>query len=166
MVSCVSCGCSLTPKHKTCGVTFHRQVPSTLNDWAPKGTTLSWRKAQGCRQANELIRMPGDAKATSKWLKSRSRCALRSLVGVMTAHCGLNRHLHLLGISDSPACPLCRTAEETLYHFLGVCHHWWAMRRRLLGACSLSCTELSSLEFRRILAFVRETGLLGGEEAG
>ncbi|ERL87280.1 hypothetical protein D910_04676 [Dendroctonus ponderosae] len=59
----------------------NRQVASALNDWAPKGTTKSWRKAEGCRQAKELIGMPGEANATSKWLMSWSRWALRTLIG-------------------------------------------------------------------------------------
>ncbi|KAH1006881.1 hypothetical protein HUJ05_007572 [Dendroctonus ponderosae] len=35
MVSCVSCGCSLTPKHKTCGVTFHSfpKDPNRRTKW-------------------------------------------------------------------------------------------------------------------------------------
>ncbi|KAH1028606.1 hypothetical protein HUJ05_001946 [Dendroctonus ponderosae] len=98
--------------------------------------------------------MPGDAKTTSKWLMPWSRWALRTLVEVMAGHCGLNRHLHLLGIGDSPVCPQCGTAEKILFHLLGVCHHWSSLRRRVLGASTLSCTEL-------------ETGRLGGEdEAG
>jgi len=50
----------------------HRQVASALSDWALEGITEMWRKAEECRQAKELIEIPSDAKAKSKWLMSRS----------------------------------------------------------------------------------------------
>jgi len=80
----------------------NRQEASALSDWTLEGTTETWRKAEGCRQAKELIGIPSDAKAKSKWLMSRRRWVLKTVVAVLTGHCGLNRHLHLLGIDDSP----------------------------------------------------------------
>jgi len=47
--------------------------------WSLEGTTETWRKAERFRQARELgIRTPSDAKATSKWLMSRSRWTLKT----------------------------------------------------------------------------------------
>jgi len=51
----------------------NRQVAGTLSDCALEDTTETWRKAEGCRQAKELIGIPTDAREKSKWLMSRSR---------------------------------------------------------------------------------------------
>jgi len=75
----------------------NRQVTSALNDWALKGTTEAWKKAEECRQARALIGFPSDDKGTSRWLMSKSRWALKTL----------NRHLHLIGIGESPVCSHC-----------------------------------------------------------
>jgi len=65
----------------------NRQVASALSDWELEGTTKMRRKAEGCRQAKKLIGIPSDAKAKSKWLMSRSRWALKTLVAVLTDIC-------------------------------------------------------------------------------
>jgi len=54
-------------------------------------------KGRIVQKAKKLIGIPSDAKAKSKWLMSRSRWALKTLVVVLTGHYG-NRHSHLLGI--------------------------------------------------------------------
>lgn len=124
-----------------------------MNHWAFEGTTETWRKEEGCKYA-----IPSDAKATSKCLMSKNRWALKTLVAVLTGHCGLNRHLRLLEIGDNPVCLQCGTGKETSYHLIEVCHRWSSIKRRFLGTSTLSCRELFSLVWGRILAFVRKTG--------
>ena len=46
-----------------------------------------------------------------------SRKELRLLVGLLTGHNTLNRHLALLRRMDDPLCTLCRDEEDTSLHF-------------------------------------------------
>jgi len=49
-----------------------------------------------------------------------SRKDLRLLVGLLTGHNTLNRHITLLRRMDDPLCPLCKE-EDTSLHLLGNC---------------------------------------------
>jgi len=42
----------------------------------------------------------------------------RALTGLLTGHNTLRRHLHLIGLSDSPLCRRCGVEEETSAHIL------------------------------------------------
>jgi len=46
---------------------------------------------------------------------------MHCLVGLITGHVAVNRHLKLVGVKDSPLYPLCSEEEETVLHFLGQC---------------------------------------------
>jgi len=43
-------------------------------------------------------------------------CIILSVVGSITAHVALNRHLKLVGVKDSSIFPLCSEEEETAVH--------------------------------------------------
>jgi len=49
------------------------------------------------------------------------RTDLRILIGLLTGHADLNRHLTLMRIRTDRACPLCQEDEETVLHLLGEC---------------------------------------------
>ena len=52
---------------------------------------------------------------------SNNRQDYRTAVHLITGHCGLNKHLHNIGKSNTSACPMCGDEEETVSHFLGQC---------------------------------------------
>nr|CAI5821412.1 unnamed protein product [Callosobruchus analis] len=75
-----------------------------------------WRQSEGCQQAKDFI--VGLYTSRSAWLRNQGRWALRNLVGILTGHCRLRRHLSLLGIEEDSLCMGCGEADETAYHFL------------------------------------------------
>ncbi|KAJ8957776.1 hypothetical protein NQ314_006488 [Rhamnusium bicolor] len=94
-----------------------RQVTTAVNEWAHETLRTHWRTNRACRQTRDFVTGPN--KSRSAWLLGRSRKTLNLLIGVLTDHCRLKRHLSLIGIEEDPTCPRCRSDEETSHHFLG-----------------------------------------------
>jgi hypothetical protein len=61
------------------------------------------------RQARELI--SGPDLATGARLLSFSRTQPRVVVGLLTGHNTLRRHLHVMGLGDNPICRKCGTDD-------------------------------------------------------
>ena len=70
------------------------------------------------RQAREFVSGPHTDVKTR--LLSFNRTQSRVVVGLLTGHNTLRRHLHIMGLSDSPFCRKCG-AEETSAHVLCEC---------------------------------------------
>ena len=69
---------------------------------------------------SEAIKTPVNIRLT-QYAVRLSRKDLRLLVGLLTGHNTLNRHLTLLRRMDDPLCPLCGEEEDTSLHLLGNC---------------------------------------------
>ncbi|KAJ8976998.1 hypothetical protein NQ317_015616 [Molorchus minor] len=124
------------------GIT-RQQVTAALNDWVYSTLKEHWRLSRGCRQARDFVTGPDPAR--SIWILDRSRETLNQLVGILTGHCKLRRHLSLLGIEEDPTCPRCGEDDETSYHFVGQCEAFRRLRFAIFGSGTLSREELNSL---------------------
>jgi len=71
------------------------------------------------RQARELI--SGPDLATGARLLSFNRTQTRVLIGLLTGHNTLRRHLHIIGLCNDHMCRKCGTEEETSVHILCEC---------------------------------------------
>jgi hypothetical protein len=54
-------------------------------------------------------------------LLSFNRTQSRAVIGLLTGHNTLRRHLHIMGLSDNPICRKCGTGEEICVHILCEC---------------------------------------------
>ena len=87
------------------------------------------------RQARELISGPCLG-AKARFL-SFNRTQSRAVTGLLTGHNTLSRHLHLMGLLDSPLCRRCGAGDETSAYILCECEALASLRRvsgLLLGA--------------------------------
>lgn len=116
-----------------------------------------WLKTDDQRQAKEFN--SGPTKWRAKDLLSLSKTGIKLVTGLLTGHCQLNRHLHLMEISEDPMCRACLTEEETASHVLCSCVNYTAQRLVHLGAHILEPKEFSKIPAKRILHFVAEIGL-------
>ncbi|KAJ8983698.1 hypothetical protein NQ317_003488, partial [Molorchus minor] len=139
------------------GIT-RQQVTAALNDWVYSTLKEHWRLSIGCRQARDFVTGPDPAR--SIWILGRSRETLNQLVGILTGHCKLRRHLSLLGIEEDPTCPRCGEDDETSYHFVGQCEAFRRLRFAIFGSGTLSREELVSLGWSDDLTFIRRSGRL------
>jgi hypothetical protein len=87
-------------------------IQKRLGRWLVNQQWARWRGFDGThRQARELISGPSLG-AKAKFL-SFNRTQSRAVIGLLTGHNILRRHLHLLGLLDSPLCRRCGVKEET-----------------------------------------------------
>ncbi|KAJ8971537.1 hypothetical protein NQ317_014969 [Molorchus minor] len=131
---------------------------AALNDWVYSTLKEHWRLSRGCRQARDFVTGPDPAR--SIWILGRSRETLNQLVGILTGHCKLRRHLSLLGIEEDPTCPRCGEDDETSYHFVGQCEAFRRLRFAIFGSGTLSREKLVSLGWSDVLTFIRTSGRL------
>jgi len=61
----------------------------------------------------------GPDKKLSRYALSLPRRELIILVGLLTGHITLNRHLTIMKIQEDPLCPACGEQKETSLHFSG-----------------------------------------------
>ena len=66
-----------------------------------------------------------------------NRTQIRVVVGLLTGHNNLRRHLHVMGLSNDPACRKCGTEEETSVHILCECEALASLRHQYLGSIFL-----------------------------
>jgi len=78
-------------------------------------------------------------------------------------HVPLAKHLHHIGKVDSPTCPACQQAEETIQHFLLHCPAHNAARQTLhnnMGGRSIDITKLLTIlkTLHALFLYIMETG--------
>jgi hypothetical protein len=110
------------------------------------------------RLARELISGPSIAVRTR--LLSFSRKKSRVVTGLLTGHNTLRRHLHIMGLSDSPFCRKCRAEEETSAHVLCECEALATHRHTYLGSFFLNPEDIKELDLGAIWTVIKRTGLL------
>jgi len=59
--------------------------------------------------------------ATRAQLMSFNRTQSTVVIGLLTGHNTLRRHLYIMGLSNNPICRKCGTEEETSVHVLCEC---------------------------------------------
>ena len=82
---------------------------------------------------------------TKAKLMSFSRTQTRVAIGFLTSHNTLRRHLHILGLADSPLCRKCGEAEETSAHILCECEALASLRHTYLGSFLLEPEDIQSI---------------------
>jgi hypothetical protein len=80
----------------------------------------------------------------------------RVVIGLLT----LRRHLHIMGLLDSPLCKKCGAGEETSAHVLCECEALATLGHIYLGSVFLDPENVRDLNLRAIWNFFRRTGLL------
>jgi hypothetical protein len=71
------------------------------------------------------------------WLKKPNP----GLVGLITGHCPLNKHLHNMGLIDEPICIACGMEDESAFHLLCNCSSLISLGMRLFSKPILSVEE-------------------------
>jgi len=109
------------------------------------------------RQARELI--SGHCLGAKARFLPCNRTKSRVVTGLLTGHNTLRRHLHLLGLLDSPLCRKCGAEEETSTHILCECETLASLRHAYLDSFFLETEEIKSIIPGAIWNFNKVTGL-------
>jgi hypothetical protein len=110
------------------------------------------------RQARELISGPDLAMGAR--LLSFNRTQTRVVIGLLTGHNTLRRHLHIMGLCDDPMCRKCGTEEETSVHILCECEALASLRHAYLGFFFLDPEDIKELGKGAIWNFAKKIGFL------
>jgi hypothetical protein len=110
------------------------------------------------RQAQELIYGPN--LATGARLLSFNRTQSMVVIGLLTGHNTLRRHLHIMGLSNNPNCRKCGTEDETSVHILCECEALASLRHAYLGSFFLDPKDIRKQGMGAIWNFAKGTGLL------
>ncbi|CAH1969569.1 unnamed protein product [Acanthoscelides obtectus] len=93
------------------GVTAHK-ARRKMETWVARQHSQKWRSiTRNLRQARELIE--GPSAKDERFCLSLDRANLRLLVGLLSGHNTLRRHLHVMGVAEDPLCERCGVEEET-----------------------------------------------------
>jgi ribonuclease HI len=140
------------------------QVNAALNAWAVEQLRKEWTEVEGCRQSKMML--TGPKPSNTHRLLGKGRTAISGLVGILTGHCRLKRHLALLGIENSPLCPGCGEEDETSFHFLARCEALGRLRYLIFGTERLEEADLKEIGWTDALDFIRRSGRLSRQVAG
>jgi len=89
---------------------------------------------------------------------SFNRTQSRAVTSFLTGHNTLRRHLHLLGLLDSPLYRRCGAEEETLAHIFCECEALASLRHVYLGSFFLEPQDIKSIILGAIWNFSKATG--------
>jgi hypothetical protein len=106
------------------------------------------------RQTQKLILSPSPTTKTRLLSFSRTQCKV--VIGLLTRHNTLRRHLHLMGLKISPLDRRCRAEDENT---LCVCVKPWHHSDIHIQAAFSWTQKIKSLNLRAIWNFSKRTGL-------
>ena len=110
-----------------------QNIRGKIKCWMEKQHLVLWCGPCGTqRQARELI--SGPDLATRARLLSFNRTQFSVVIGLLTGHNTLRRHLYTMGLSNNPTCRKCGTEEETSVHTLCECEALTSLRHAYLGS--------------------------------
>jgi hypothetical protein len=133
-----------------------RRVRLEIRQWTAAKHQAAWAARTDCRQAREML--PVILPKRSREVLSLHRNKLRLVTALITGHCELQRHLHIMRLAPGPICPHCREQEETAFHFLAECPKWDRVRKAVFDSLTLTLPNLQSITPKKLLTFAEETG--------
>jgi len=135
-----------------------RDLQKRLGHWLAKQHGAQWRGLGDTqRQAREFI--SGPSLGTRTKFMTFNRIQSRVVIGLLTSHNTLRRHLYLLGPLDSHLCRKCGAGEETSAHILCECEALASLRHAYLGSFFLEPEDIRSLGLGAIWNYSKVMGL-------
>jgi hypothetical protein len=135
-----------------------QDLRNSINCWLVNQHWGQWQSLGNTqRQARELI--SGPCLGTKARLLSFNRIQSRAVTGFLTGHNTLRRHLHLMGLTDSPFCRKCGAEDETSAHILCRCEALASLRYAYLGSFFLEPENIKNVSLGAIRNFGKVTGL-------
>ena len=111
-------GSSMLGPEPFCGIAL-ASIKLHLEKWARRMHLTSWRKVKTQKHSKLFLDKP-DRKQARELLRL-SRLGLRETVAITTGHAGFRKHLHTMGLADSPLCRVCGIVAETPFHLVCEC---------------------------------------------
>jgi hypothetical protein len=120
-----------------------QNIRRNMKCWMENQHLVLWRgpcSTQG--QAQKLISGPDLATGARLLFFNRTQSRV---IGLLTGHNTLRRHLYIMGLSNNPICRKCSTEEETPVHILCECEALASLRHTYLGSFFLDPEDIRKL---------------------
>ena len=137
----------------------------SLGEFCERSSATGW--LANTELNGKVLEIPKDRLGSSSqdlvWVTARfltfNRNQARAVTGLLTGHNTLRRHLHLLGLLDSPLCRKCGKKEETSAHILCECEALASFRHRYLDAFFLEPEDIRNISLGAIWNLSKAIGL-------
>ena len=136
-----------------------QNIRRKIKSWMDNQHLVLWHgPCSTQRQARELI--SGPILTTKTRLLSFNRTQSRVIIGLLTGHNNMRRHLYVMGLSNNPIFRKCGTEDETSVHMLCACEPLASLRHAHLGSFFLDPEDIMNLSTGAIWNLDKGTGLL------
>ena len=132
-----------------------RFFTNTIEKWLIKQHSIYWANLGGCEQSRLYLIKPL-ASITQELLKL-SKKHVRLVVGVLTGHCLLNKHLNRMGLVPSSSCEKCGE-DETAFHLMCTCPFYSLLRHKVLGHFTMTLYNYRKARINDIIQFILSSG--------
>ena len=142
-------------------------IKSSISNMIKIQTQITWNTTttEHCKQTLG----PQESKQHKDFLKelkqlTPSRKKFRIAAQLISGHAALNKHLHKMGLVNSPTCPSCGDQDETVEHLLGHCPAHSQLRITMLNTLYANIGEIfKENSLTTIIKFAQETGRMSSE---
>ncbi|KAJ8911477.1 hypothetical protein NQ315_010848 [Exocentrus adspersus] len=139
-----------------CGIA-KTHVRASIDEWMDGKSREWWRNFRQQRQAKMFIK-ERSARLTEDLL-GQNRKAIRIIVGLLTGHCRLNKHMSLMVLAEEATCRFCSEEEETAVHVLCQCEGLARLRFLILGEENPSASSYTKAPLSRLWSLIQRTQL-------
>jgi hypothetical protein len=128
-------------------------VPKSLmarvtKEWLSGNHLSYWNLVSGRRQS----KVSNMAAITLKLPRTK----LGVLIGLLTGHVRLNKHLQRMGLLSDPTCAAWGIEEESTLHFICVCPTLANLRTQIFGKPILSVSEYTEMSAGSFVQFAQK----------
>jgi len=135
------------------GLTYSMQRRNIKEYYETQHLNL-WKNLRNCNHSKTILNGPN--KTITKYLLNRSRNDLQRLTGIITGHGNFQKHLHKIGLTQSPTCSRCNEEDETPLHLLMNCPAITGKRAKILKSNFLTADMVTKTKLKNILNFFNE----------
>jgi hypothetical protein len=123
--------------------------------WAQSKARMAWKHTPGQRHAKKMNNKSSNKLTSDLLILSRNQ--MRLVVGLLTGHCHLRKHLHRLGIyKEESVSKKCGMGEETAHHILFECE---ALRYSVLRPSGFELETIHQESIKHLLDLIRKAGI-------
>lgn len=128
-----------------------------INMWMQGKSQEWWTQSPGMRQAKLFIKESFPSFTVD--LLSRSRKEVRMVVGLLTGHCRLRKHMSIMTLTEEAECRFCQEEEETPEHILCQCEGLARARFTQLGEEKPSADRYVKEPLSKLINLIKKIGL-------
>ncbi|KAI5735950.1 hypothetical protein M8J77_024650 [Diaphorina citri] len=129
-----------------------------VQDWIKKEHIRIWNTETEMRFSRRMIKKP--SKRISKETMNLNRGDMRRIVGMLTGHCYLRKHLNTIGVyHGTTRCRRCGEEEESASHIIFDCPALSLLRLSTLGHPGEEIVTIHSNPIKPLLSFARGSGV-------